>query len=103
MCEVGLRAAGSKAPDEHAQLLTAAVTGLLLKQLAYPEPNFTARVLEPLLNELTASLLGWVRFRLRRGGSRTPQAARPSGASRDRTGGLRLAKPALFQLSYGPV
>jgi TetR/AcrR family transcriptional regulator, regulator of biofilm formation and stress response len=55
--EVGLRAAGSKAPEEHAQLLTAAVTGLLLKQLAYPEPNFTTRVLEPLLDELTASLV----------------------------------------------
>jgi AcrR family transcriptional regulator len=55
--EVGLRAAGSKTPEEHAQLLTAAVTGLLLKQLAYPEPNFTTRVLEPLLDELTASLV----------------------------------------------
>jgi hypothetical protein len=28
-----------------------------LKQLAYPEPNFTTRVLEPLLDELTASLV----------------------------------------------
>ena len=37
--------------------LSAAVTGLLLKQLAYPEPNFTERVLEPLLNELTAALV----------------------------------------------
>jgi TetR/AcrR family transcriptional regulator, regulator of biofilm formation and stress response len=55
--EVGLRAAGSSAPDEHAELLTAAVTGLLLKQLAYPEPNFTARVLEPRLSELTAALV----------------------------------------------
>jgi TetR/AcrR family transcriptional regulator, regulator of biofilm formation and stress response len=55
--EVGLRAAGSKAPDEHAQLLTAAVTGLLLKQLAYPEPDFAASVLEPLLGELTAALV----------------------------------------------
>jgi DNA-binding transcriptional regulator YbjK len=55
--EVGLRAAGSSAPDAHAQLLTAAVTGLLLKQLAYPEANFTARVLEPLLDELTAALV----------------------------------------------
>lgn len=56
--EAGLRAAGSRAPEEHAQLLTAAVTGLLLKQLAYPEPNFTARVLEPRLSELTAALVG---------------------------------------------
>ena len=55
--EVGLRAAGSRAPEAHAQLLTAAVTGLLLKQLAYPESNFTARVLEPLLDELTESLV----------------------------------------------
>jgi DNA-binding transcriptional regulator YbjK len=56
--EVGLRAAGSRAPEAHAQLFTAAVTGLLLKQLAYPEPNFTMRVLEPQLDELTASLVG---------------------------------------------
>ena len=54
--EVGLRAAGSKAPDVHAQLLTAAVTGLLLKQLAYPEPRFAERVLEPLLAELVTGL-----------------------------------------------
>ena len=55
--EVGLRAAGSKAPDAHAQLLTAAVTGLLLKQLAYPEPRFAERVLEPLLAELVTGLV----------------------------------------------
>src|SRR5215208_4189542 len=55
--EVGLRAAGSKAPDVHAQLLTAAVTGLLLKQLAYPEPRFAERVLEPLLAELVTGLV----------------------------------------------
>jgi len=55
--EVGLRAAGSKAPDAHAQLLIAAVTGLLLKQLAYPEPRFAERVLEPLLAELVTGLV----------------------------------------------
>jgi TetR/AcrR family transcriptional regulator, regulator of biofilm formation and stress response len=55
--EVGLRAAGSRDPEAHAQLLTAAVTGLLLKQLAYPERDFTRKVLEPLLDELTASLV----------------------------------------------
>jgi hypothetical protein len=38
-------------------LLTAAVTGLLLKQLAYPVSNFTARVLEPLLQELVSALV----------------------------------------------
>jgi AcrR family transcriptional regulator len=54
--EVGLRAAGSTDPEAHAQLLTAAVTGLLLKQLAYPEPDFTTAVLEPLLLELVAGL-----------------------------------------------
>jgi AcrR family transcriptional regulator len=54
--EVGLRAAGSPAPEAHAQLLTAAVTGLLLKQLAYPEPDFTTDVLEPRLLELVVGL-----------------------------------------------
>jgi hypothetical protein len=32
-----------------------------------------------------------------------PQTGRNGGASRDRTDDLRLAKPALSQLSYGPV
>ena len=57
--EVGLRAAGSSTPEEHAELLTAAITGLLLKQLAYPEPKFTARVLEPRLDELVTALVGY--------------------------------------------
>jgi TetR/AcrR family transcriptional regulator, regulator of biofilm formation and stress response len=57
LSEVGLRAAGSKAPDAHAHLLTAAITGLLLKQLAYPARNFTAEVLEPLLDELITALV----------------------------------------------
>ncbi len=55
--EVGLRAAGSRSPDAHAELLTAAITGLLLKQLAYPVPNFAKGVLEPLLNELVVALV----------------------------------------------
>ena len=33
---------------------------------------------------------------------RGPIDQRGSGADRDRTGGLRLAKPALSQLSYSP-
>ena len=58
VAEVGLRAAGSRDPETHAQLLTAALTGLLLKQLAYPARNFTDEVLEPSLRELVSALVG---------------------------------------------
>jgi TetR/AcrR family transcriptional regulator, regulator of biofilm formation and stress response len=57
VAEVGLRAAGSPQPELHAQLLTAAITGLLLKQLAYPVRNFTHETLEPLLRELVSGLV----------------------------------------------
>jgi AcrR family transcriptional regulator len=57
VAEVGLRAAGSQDPEAHAQLLTAAITGLLLKQLAYPVRGFTNQVLEPLLRRLVASVV----------------------------------------------
>jgi AcrR family transcriptional regulator len=58
VAEVGLRAAGSPQPEAHAQLLTAAITGLLLKELAYPGRRFTDEVLEPLLRELVDGLVG---------------------------------------------
>ena len=57
VAETGLRAAGSQNPDAHAQLLTAAITGVLLKQLAFPVRNFTDAVLEPLLHELVTELV----------------------------------------------
>jgi hypothetical protein len=45
-------------------------------------------------------------FNLIRGGSlavRAPASEHPRGAGRDRTDDLRLAKPALSQLSYSPL
>jgi AcrR family transcriptional regulator len=57
VAEVGLRAAGSPEPEAHAQLLAAAITGLLLKQLAYPVRRFTDEVLEPQLRELVDGLV----------------------------------------------
>jgi AcrR family transcriptional regulator len=56
VAEVGLRAAGSSSPEAHAHLLTAAITGLMLKQLAYPARRFGPNVLEPLLRELVLAL-----------------------------------------------
>jgi DNA-binding transcriptional regulator YbjK len=57
MAELGLRAAGSTAPDLHAELLVATITGALLKQLAYPLERFESDVLKPLLHELITSLV----------------------------------------------
>ena len=53
----------------------------------------------------SASLAPWPDAepsRVRRVCSRGPSGPRPSGADRDRTDDLRLAKPALSQLSYSP-
>ena len=55
---VGVRAAGSRAPEQHGRLLVAAITGLLLKQLADPQPRFETDVLVP---QLTALVEGTVR------------------------------------------
>ena len=57
VASVGMRAAGSPRPDEHGRLLVAAITGLLLKQLADPEPRFESDVLRPQLAELVRSLV----------------------------------------------
>jgi AcrR family transcriptional regulator len=54
---VGMQAAGSERPREHGRLLVAAITGLLLKQLADPEPRFECDVLRPQLRELVGSLV----------------------------------------------
>jgi AcrR family transcriptional regulator len=53
---VGMRAAGSRQPEQHGRLLVAAITGLLLKQLAAPERNFESQVLRPQLRELVGTL-----------------------------------------------
>jgi len=54
--EAGLRGAGSRDPERHAQIFTATVTGLALSQLAAPRPHFERDVLRPALTELVAAL-----------------------------------------------
>ena len=56
VAEAGLRGAGSRAPERHAQILAAAITGLVLSQLAAPRPRFERDVLRPALRELVAAL-----------------------------------------------
>lgn len=58
LCLLGLRAAGSAQPELHAQIVIAAITGLLLKQLAYPREDFEKGVLRPALAELIGALTG---------------------------------------------
>jgi AcrR family transcriptional regulator len=58
VASVGMRAAGSDRPEEHGRLLVVAITGLLLKQLADPEPDFDSSVLRPQLRELVSALVG---------------------------------------------
>lgn len=58
VAEVGLRGAGSRSPEVHAQLLVAAITGLMLKQLAFPEPSFGPNTLAGLLGEMVTGLTG---------------------------------------------
>lgn len=52
-----LAAAGSVRPPQDAQLLVAALDGLLLEQLARDEPDFEAAVLRPALERLIGALL----------------------------------------------
>jgi TetR/AcrR family transcriptional regulator, regulator of biofilm formation and stress response len=56
VAEAGLRGAGSPAPERHAHILAAAITGLALSQLAAPRPNWERDVLRPALQELVAAL-----------------------------------------------
>jgi AcrR family transcriptional regulator len=56
VAEGGLRAAGSRNPERHAQILAATVTGLALSQLASPRPRFEDDVLRPAITELVAAL-----------------------------------------------
>jgi TetR/AcrR family transcriptional regulator, regulator of biofilm formation and stress response len=53
---VGMRAAGSSQPERPGRLLVATITGLLLKQLADPQPRFDSEVLRPQLRELVTAL-----------------------------------------------
>ena len=52
-----MAAAGSARPAADAQLLVAALDGLLLEQLARDEPDFEAAVLRPALERLIGALL----------------------------------------------
>lgn len=52
-----LVAAGSERPEQDAQLLVAALDGLLLEQLARDEPDFEQQVLRPALERLIGLLL----------------------------------------------
>jgi TetR/AcrR family transcriptional regulator, regulator of biofilm formation and stress response len=56
VASVGIRAAGSNKPEVHGPLLVAAITGLLLKQLADPQPRFELDILRPQLGELVRGL-----------------------------------------------
>jgi DNA-binding transcriptional regulator YbjK len=57
VARTGLRAAGSRSPELHAELFVAAVTGLMLKQLAYPESSFGRNWLAERLRELVRALI----------------------------------------------
>jgi DNA-binding transcriptional regulator YbjK len=57
VAEAGLRAAGSSSPQTHARLLVAAATGLMLKQLAFPDPSFDRADLAARLGELVRRLV----------------------------------------------
>ena len=52
LAELGLRAAGSPDPPGDAQLVVAAITGLLLGQIASPRPDFEDKVFRPALERL---------------------------------------------------
>ena len=52
----GMRAAGSRSPELHASLLVAAATGLMLKQLAFPDRSFGRRELAAAVSELVKAL-----------------------------------------------
>jgi TetR/AcrR family transcriptional regulator, regulator of biofilm formation and stress response len=57
LAALGLRAAGSPDPRGDAPLVVAAISGLMLGQLANPMPDFEERVFRPALERLFASLV----------------------------------------------
>jgi TetR/AcrR family transcriptional regulator, regulator of biofilm formation and stress response len=56
LAAVGLRSAGSSAPETDAHLLVGAVTGLVLGQLVSPREDFEEAILRPALERLFAGL-----------------------------------------------
>ena len=52
LAEVGLRATGSPDPAGDAVLVVAAITGLMVGQLASPDANFEDEVMRPALERL---------------------------------------------------
>jgi DNA-binding transcriptional regulator YbjK len=52
LAELGLRATGSPDPAADARLVVGAITGLMLGQLASPQPNFEDEVFRPALERL---------------------------------------------------
>jgi TetR/AcrR family transcriptional regulator, regulator of biofilm formation and stress response len=52
LAELGLRATGSPDPATDAQLVVAAISGLLLGQLVDPQPKFEERIFRPALERL---------------------------------------------------
>jgi DNA-binding transcriptional regulator YbjK len=57
LAELGARAAGSDDPEADAPIIVAALAGLMLKQLAAPDPAFEAAVLRPTLERLFERLV----------------------------------------------
>ena len=57
LAELGLRAAGSPDPRADAPLVVATLTGLVLRQLANPHPDFEEAILRPALERLFARLV----------------------------------------------
>jgi TetR/AcrR family transcriptional regulator, regulator of biofilm formation and stress response len=56
LAELGLRATGSPDPPGDARLVVAAITGLLLGQLAHPRPDFEETIFRPALERLFTRL-----------------------------------------------
>jgi DNA-binding transcriptional regulator YbjK len=57
LAELGLRATGSPEPVMDARLVVGAITGLMLGQLANPQPDFEAAVFRPALERLFIGLV----------------------------------------------
>jgi TetR/AcrR family transcriptional regulator, regulator of biofilm formation and stress response len=57
LAELGLRATGSPEPVTDARLVVGAITGLMLGQLANPQPDFEEQVFRPALERLFTRLV----------------------------------------------
>jgi DNA-binding transcriptional regulator YbjK len=58
LAELGLRATGSPEPESDARLVMAAISGLMMGQLANPQPRFEDDVFRPALERLFGLLTG---------------------------------------------